>query len=311
MQVEQRREVGPFRRQQELRPSGHFLEAFVGILLAGEAIVDIAIALLIEAGDAHREHVLNHGQVHRAFKVARVVVAVGRADIGFEFILRFARVELDDAARRIAAKQRALRSAQHLDLFKVEHRKAFQDGAFIRHVIVDQADRLGGVEIEIGVADAANVETRKGAAERAFGDHARHAGRQETHIRAGGFQRIQFLVGQGRDRDRHFLKVLFDALGRHRDRAEPGGGLFFCGLRQCGHAAGGEGDQADAGNKAAKIDLGGHGVTFARRAGSAHRCGFVWRGCLIPQGQGKRRSPAARVVKLRRKRRRASGATGA
>ena len=78
------------------------------------------------------------------------------------------RVELDDTGRRVAAEQRALRPAQHFDPLEVEDREALQDRVFEHHVVIDEADRLRRVEIEIGVAEAANVETREGAAERAF-----------------------------------------------------------------------------------------------------------------------------------------------
>ena len=238
MHIKQRGEVCARRRKQELRAAGQFVETFVAILFACEGIVDIGVTLLGNAGDAKGEFILEDRQVHRSFEFARIVVAVRATDVAFELMYGLCRVELDDTARRIAAEQCALWTTQDFDRVEIEHREAFEDRAFIRDIIIDQRNRLGSVEIKIGVADAANVETRERAAEGAFRDDAGHAGREEAHIRAGGFQHVELFVGNGRDRNRHVLDVFFDALGGHGDGGQAGFGIDI--LSQCGKRCGGE-----------------------------------------------------------------------
>ena len=74
-------------------------------------------------------------------------------------------IELDDPGRGVAAKQGALRPTQHFNPVQIEHREALQDRVFQYHIVIDQADRLRGVEIEIGVAKAADVKARESTAE--------------------------------------------------------------------------------------------------------------------------------------------------
>ena len=54
----------------------------------------------------------------------------------------------------------------HLDLVHVEHREALEDRVFLDDVVVHQRHRLRGIEVEVGVAEAADVEARERAAER-------------------------------------------------------------------------------------------------------------------------------------------------
>ena len=104
VQVQQSREVGARRRQQHLRPASCFLEAFVDIVFAGERVVHVGCALLVDAGKADCENILDERQVDGALDVLGFVVAIRGAQVGFKLILRFAGVELDDAARRVAAE---------------------------------------------------------------------------------------------------------------------------------------------------------------------------------------------------------------
>src|SRR3546814_21185225 len=77
-------------------------------------------------------------------------------------------IELDDARRRVAAEQSALRSAQHLDAVEVEDREALEDRGFEDDIVIDEANRLRRIEIEVGVDEPEDIEAREGAPERAF-----------------------------------------------------------------------------------------------------------------------------------------------
>ena len=137
----------------------------------GGNVVDPVLAMLIQCRHPQIGLVADW-RADRAFEIDAVVAAVadpgevaaaGRAD----------GVELDDAGRGIAPEQGTLRSPENLDPVDVEHREAFEDRAFQHHIIVQQADRLRGVQVEIGIAETANVEARKGPSERAFDVEAR------------------------------------------------------------------------------------------------------------------------------------------
>src|SRR3546814_7310491 len=87
----------------------------VGIEVQG---LRTAIATVVAA--AERE---GDGVADRAGDVApdgdRVVIAIGDLGRAAEFILRLLRDDADDAGRRILAKQRRLRTAQHFDTLDV------------------------------------------------------------------------------------------------------------------------------------------------------------------------------------------------
>ncbi len=84
-----------------------------------------------------------------------------------------------------ATEQRALWAGQHLHLLGVEDREALEDRVLLHDVVVDQRDGLGRVQVEIGVAVAADVEAREGAAERRFDVQAGHAARERADVVAG------------------------------------------------------------------------------------------------------------------------------
>ena len=132
------------------------------------------------------------------------------------------RLELEHAGRRVAAEQRALRAAQHLDLVEVEHREALEDRVLLHDVVVDQRHRLRGVEVEVGVAQAADVEAREGAAEGGFDVQAGQAAREEADVFAAGADDVELLAADRGDRNRHVLDVFRAALGGNRDRLERG-----------------------------------------------------------------------------------------
>ena len=216
----------PIRRgPHELTAQGQFLIAFQHVLIddaGGKVqIVHIIVTALEQAGDTVGESVRDRA-ADSAFHVHGVVSAPGHLAVGVKFFGGANAVKLDDTAGGVAAKQRALRSAQDFNLIHVEDREAFQDRALIGNTVIDQRDGLGGVEVKVGVAKAANVEAGEGPAERAFGNDRRHPGRQEADIHTTGGKRIEFLSGERGDGNRHVLEVFLDALGSHRDGAQAG-----------------------------------------------------------------------------------------
>ncbi len=95
------------------------------MLVAGVEILAIAVAL--QPGDraADAERVADR-QGHRADQVDLVVAAVGGAHPGVEFVAEPAGDIFERAADRVAAVERTLRPAQHLDpldVENVEHRR--------------------------------------------------------------------------------------------------------------------------------------------------------------------------------------------
>ena len=129
--------------------------------VAGTVVMYAVAAVLRLRRHARGDGVADR-QVDRAFEVLAAVVAdtdrgvaVGLAD------LRLGRVELDHAGRGITAEQRALWAAQHFDLVDVKDREAFEHRAFLHDVVDHQADRLRCVQIEVGIALAADVKARE------------------------------------------------------------------------------------------------------------------------------------------------------
>src|SRR5690606_30028962 len=111
-------------------------------------IVDPVITVLPEPGQPNSELVARL-RSHRSFRVDRSIGSV--ADPGVVAALAgLYRVELDDARRGVASEQCPLRPAQDLDAINVKGRKALEDRVFEDHVVIDEAHRLRGVEVEIG-----------------------------------------------------------------------------------------------------------------------------------------------------------------
>ena len=86
---------------------------------------------------------------------------------------------------------------------------------------------LRGVEVEVGIAEAADVETREGAAERGLHHQARYAARKRADIDASGGQDIEVLTLQRRNRHRDVLNVLLRFPRRHRDLSDSDGDFYF------------------------------------------------------------------------------------
>ncbi len=148
-----------------------------------------------------------HGDAQAAFQGHGAVGAVrqaGVAVIGADDWLD--RVELHHAGRRIAAEQRALRTAQHFQTFQIEDREALQEHVFLHHVVIDQRHRLRGIGIEVGIAVAADVHAREHTAVGRFDIEAGRLAGQHTDVRAAGGDGIQEFRAQHRCGDRHVLE---------------------------------------------------------------------------------------------------------
>jgi len=93
---------------------------------------------------------------------------------------------------------------------------------------MDQANRLRRVEVEIGVAEAADVEAREGAAERAFDVEAGHPARQR------GESGPSYSSDVYPYRNIHkYIKQIFDAFGPKRMFWGTDITRMPCSYRQC------------------------------------------------------------------------------
>ena len=245
VQVEQRFEVIAF--VQELHAAGGFVIAFEATVGSADAgVVDPVIAALVDRRDACRPAIGQRAAVG-ALYVPAVVAAVADADVAIGILRRTRRIELDHAGRGVAAEQRALRTTQHFHVGQVEQREALQQRAFLHHIVVHQRHRLRRIEVEVGVAQAADVKAREGTAVGRLDVEAGHACGQETDVIAGRTEHIQLLALDRGERDRHVLGVLDTALRGHLQGVEgnrilgSGGFLGGCYQRQQGGKSGNEG----------------------------------------------------------------------
>ena len=220
--------------EQQLHAGGGFFVAFQVVATAVEGVVDVVVALLVQ----HR-HARGHGVAERtgdrAFGVDGVVRAVAQTAVAAEVFFRTRGLELEHAGRRVAAEQRALRTAGHFDLVQIEQREALEDRVFLDHAVVHQRDRLGGVDVEVGVAEAADVETRERAAERGFDVQAGQTAGEQADVVAAGGQHFEFLAVDGGDGHRHVLDVLHPALRGNGDGVQLGGVRCGGGILGLGH----------------------------------------------------------------------------
>ena len=224
MHVEQRAEPRA-RLVQQLDAGGAVVVALemlavveVGRIAAADA--DPVAAMLAEDRRADRpllpeRHARGRLEVGRRVRAERDRrIPVGRTQH------RLDRVELDHARRRVATEQAALRAAQHFDVLEVEDREALQDRVLLDDVVVDQRDRLRRVGVEVGVAVAADVDAREGAAVRRLDVQARHLAGQHADVLARRRDGLERLRVQDRRRDRHVLVVLGLPLRRDVDLFE-------------------------------------------------------------------------------------------
>ena len=268
------------RGQQQLRAHVAVIEAAHGVLLRADravgaralvTIVDVVVAVLVQGRHAERGDVVDRA-AEAAVDRHAVVGRVAGADAAGVVLGRLQRVELDDAGGGVAAEQRALRAAQHFHLVHVIDRVGLQHHVFQHHVVLDDRHRLRGTQVEVDVAQAADVEAREDAAGGGFRIQARHsAGQRQQGVVAASGEVAHALALHHADRDRHFLQVLLTVFGGHGDGVQPGRGRRTVLRRGAeagsqGHAGTGQGQRMAAeGNKgrrhtrqAAGIGMGGH-----------------------------------------------------
>ena len=214
---------------EELQPSGPGRLATERVALAGEGVVDPVGLRLVEQRGARRQG-LGEAAPHRRLEVDVVVGAVGHPGEPVQLLRRPDRLELDDTGRRVAPEDGALRATEHLRALQVEERHALDHRVLEHHVVDHHRDRLGGVEVEVRVAEAADVEAREGAAEGGLEQEARHPGREGLDVGATGGQEGELVGVEGGHRERDLLDVLLALLGGDRDLLEDlgrrrGGGL--------------------------------------------------------------------------------------
>ena len=270
------------RGQQQLRAHVAVVEAAHRVLLRADGavgaralvgVVDVVIAMLVQGRHAERRDVVDRA-TEAAIDRHAVVGRVAGADAAGVVLCRLQGVELDDAGGGVATEQRTLRAAQHFHLVHVIDRVGLQHHVFQHHVVLDDRHRLRGTQVEVDVAQAADVEAREDAAGGGFRIQARHAAgqRQQGVVTASG-EVAHALALHHADRDRHFLQVLLAVLGGHGDRVQPGRGrraVLRGGAEAAdqGQAGTGQGQRVAAeGNEgrrqtrqAAGIGMGGHAM---------------------------------------------------
>jgi hypothetical protein len=205
--------------EQHLQARRRFLVAFEIVARAVGDVVHPVVTTFVQHRKARRDG-FAEAAGDRAFDIDGVVFAVADPGVTTEFLLRTRGFELDHAGGRVAAEQRALRTAGHFDLIQIEQREALEDRVLLDHAVVHQRHRLRGVEIEVGIAQAADVEAREGAAERGFDIEARQTARQQSDVVATGGQHFELFAIDSGDRHRHVLDVLGTALRGHGDGIE-------------------------------------------------------------------------------------------
>jgi hypothetical protein len=171
-------------------------------------ILGVTVAPSELAGDAQQHPVRHDRDIECALDPAIVVLAILRADIAFEPVLRFHRFEQDVAAGRILAEQRTLRTREYLDVGKiVVAADAPIDVHRVRHFgeVVDHA--RGRAE---GGALATQREERELARVAAV-DREQRRGVVGQRGAVGDRLLLQGALIEGGHRERHFLQALFAA----------------------------------------------------------------------------------------------------
>ncbi|MNS81010.1 hypothetical protein D3C72_1147080 [compost metagenome] len=259
------------RGQQQLRAHVAVVEAAHGVLLradravgagAGVGVVDVVVAVLVQGRHAERGDVVDRSAEATVDRHA-VVGGVAGADAAAVVLGRLEGVELDDAGGGVAAEQRALRTAQHFHLVHVIDRVGLQHHVFQHDVVLDDRHRLRGTQVEIDVAQAADVEAREDAAGGGFRIQARHAaGQRQQGVVAAGGEVAHALALHHAYRHRHFLQVLLAVLGGHGDGVQPGRGrrTVLCGSTEAGSQG-----QACTGQGQRMATEGNEGGRHARR----------------------------------------------
>ena len=189
-------------------------------------VVNAVITALCLTRNTHRPVAVDRG-INCTFQIERTVVTKADGSITFKTFCRFCGIKLDHAGRGVTTEQRALRAAQNFHLVYVEYREAFQNWVFLNDIVIYQTNRLGCIQIEVGVTQAADVEAWEGAAEVRFNIQAWCTCRQETDVLAGCRVGIQCLAFDRGNRHWHFFDAFCAAVRRHNHGFQLSV-IFFC-----------------------------------------------------------------------------------
>jgi hypothetical protein len=224
------REVG--RRLPEQLAADEIAVAVVEVGVVDD-VVQEAVALAVDAVDAEGELVGDDRAGQRAGEADGVVIAVARFAIAAELEFGILRVDADRTRRRVAARQRTLRPAQHFDTLDFAQIVEAGAGAAAIDAVDEHRDRAFEAGVVAHRADAAQAGGRIRFRSGGRDDQRR---RQLRHLADIGRARILERCGAvGTDGDRHVRQALRAARGGNNDigsifRFGFGAGLFGFGL---------------------------------------------------------------------------------
>src|SRR5277367_81077 len=120
-------------RQRGRRPAQHYSPAVIMLDLsridAGDRVAEVGAVVLITHGHADRQLIAEDRHVEHQLTASLAVVADSGLDASLEFARRLIARNLKGTSRRIAAEERALRTAQHLDALDIQKTQIADDGA--------------------------------------------------------------------------------------------------------------------------------------------------------------------------------------
>ena len=175
-------------------------------------------------------------QVEHAFEIPGVIIADVSRYLRLEFVRRLVGDHVDQACRRVAAEQRALRAFEDFDALDIEDRAGIHEGKGIGDFVNIGADSRCGRQVDRIESDAAQR----------IGRHAlialrdREAGHDGLQVvDAVHAQCVERVFTKGLDAHRDIVDRFLAALGGHNDgteleRAVCGRRLFGF-LRNCRH----------------------------------------------------------------------------
>ena len=245
-------------------------------------------------GDARTQRIRNR-TAQRPFGVERVIISRGQIEIPGRLGRRHSCRDVESAARRVAAEQRALRPAQQLDSFDIEEAPGLRRGLAVVDAVDIKGDAALGTRPQVGETDTAHRDAKLAEA---LADLHGWERRPDIERRVD-LLRLKRVAADHRDRDRRFLEAAFAAFRGDDNVAVggPGAGRRFdrfiggvgCGVRLGARGAARE-YQKDGrctcklrtpGPNAHKISLSISGLLRL-----SHRVSSFFTRCECPRGRG-------------------------
>ena len=195
---------------------------------SGQQIMDIAVRMGARSRDAEADAVRDR-PADRRLAADRVERAIGERGLRLKIVAWLGGDEVDRAARRVAAIERALRPFQHLDAFEVEKLEGLRAGRTDIDLVDIDTVRSSIVRIGVGEPDAADIDERlialaAGKADLKVRDDARDV-RTRLDAKVG-----DGVAREGGDGDGDVLQILFAALRGDDDVADAFARGFGSGL---------------------------------------------------------------------------------